>query len=141
MITFKTFYNFLPSEGKNIRETVFVKEQGFNEEFDEIDNISTHIICYFDNVPVGDARFYFDEKNKRYVLGRFAILKEYRLKGIGKKLLEETYKELKNINAKEIYLSAQKRAYDFYKKNGFEIIGDFYLEENYPHILMKKEIK
>ena len=31
-------YDELPLEAKKIREDVFVKEQGFNEEFDIVDN-------------------------------------------------------------------------------------------------------
>ena len=35
-------YNFLPDEAKEIRIKVFVEEQGFKQEFDELDSICTH---------------------------------------------------------------------------------------------------
>ena len=37
-------FDYLPLEAKNIRETVFVNEQGFNYEFDDIDDIATHLV-------------------------------------------------------------------------------------------------
>ena len=36
-------YNQLPDEAKEIRLEVFVKEQGFEEEFDDIDETAAHI--------------------------------------------------------------------------------------------------
>ena len=36
-MTIKT-YNELPAEAAKIREEVFVREQGFREEFDTVDN-------------------------------------------------------------------------------------------------------
>ena len=37
-------YDELPLEAKKIREDVFIKEQGFNEEFDIIDKTAKHIL-------------------------------------------------------------------------------------------------
>ena len=43
MIHFKTFTN-LPEESKMIRIKVFMEEQGFKNEFDDIDN---RLVVYF----------------------------------------------------------------------------------------------
>ena len=37
-------YDYLPQEAINIRTTVFSEEQGFKNEFDDIDKIATHIV-------------------------------------------------------------------------------------------------
>ena len=39
-------YNQLPDEAKEIRLEVFVKEQGFEEEFDDIDKTAAHIVLF-----------------------------------------------------------------------------------------------
>ena len=38
-----------------------------------------------------------------------------------------------------VELSAVETAVGFYQKQGFETIGDYYLETGVPHIYMKKE--
>ncbi len=37
-------YDFLSADAKIIRKQVFMEEQGFKNEFDDIDNISFHIV-------------------------------------------------------------------------------------------------
>ena len=39
-------YTELPKESYEIRKKVFVEEQGFKNEFDDIDKSSTHLVLY-----------------------------------------------------------------------------------------------
>ena len=39
-------YDSLPDEAVEIRENVFVKEQGFEKEFDEIDEKAIHLVMF-----------------------------------------------------------------------------------------------
>ena len=39
-------FTTLPQDAKDIRIEVFMKEQGFKNEFDEIDTISHHIVVF-----------------------------------------------------------------------------------------------
>ena len=134
-------YFDLREEEKFIRETVFVIEQGFKEEFDELDSLSTHFVYYQnDNKAVGCLRILFNKEKQIYQIGRVAILKEYRRKGIGKSLMLEAESYLRNMNVKRVYVSSQKRAEPFYTKIGYMKTGDYYLDENYPHLLMYKEL-
>ena len=64
MIEFKVT-NTLSEDEKMIRETVFLKEQKFTVEFDDTDNIATHIVMYLDNQPVGCCRLY---KQEMYII-------------------------------------------------------------------------
>ena len=75
-------YNALPEESVLIREEVFVKEQGFTEEFDTVDRRAAHLVAYDDSgVPVGTCRVFASDSDKIYYLGRLAVLKNFRNKG------------------------------------------------------------
>lgn len=50
-------YNQLPDEAKEIRLEVFVKEQGFEEEFDDIDETAAHIVLFDGSPPSESAAF------------------------------------------------------------------------------------
>ena len=45
--------NELTKDEMFIREEVFMQEQGFKNEFDDIDDSATHIVLYDDGSPVG----------------------------------------------------------------------------------------
>ena len=63
-------YDKLPSEAIMLRKLVFVDEQGFQNEFDEIDenDKTKHIVVYKDSEPIGTCRFYM--KDGEYNIGR-----------------------------------------------------------------------
>ena len=75
-------YDKLPKEAKDIRREVFVDEQGFKNEFDDIDNTAIHLVCYDKEKPIGTARIFYDEELKGYHFGRNNILLCYALVGI-----------------------------------------------------------
>ena len=121
-----------------IRKTVFMDEQGFFDEFDDIDPVALHAVVYDGDKPIGCGRVFLENGNAH--LGRIAVLLEYRKMGIGRILmqaLEQGARE--NLEFSHFELSAQKRAIGFYKSVGYEEIGEFYLDEGYPHITMIKE--
>ena len=123
---------------KIIREKVFVEEQGFENEFDDLDEQSFHLELYDDEI-VGCARMYtFD--HKVYILGRIAVLKEYRGKNYGSKLVEILENKARELKAERIELSAQVRASVFYEKLGYEKYGEEYFDEYCPHIKMIKKL-
>ena len=68
------FYKELPQAAKIIRTKVFMQEQGFENEFDDIDQHCLHLVIFKDDKPVGCARMF--EENQQMVLGRIAFLKE-----------------------------------------------------------------
>ena len=39
-------YDYLQEDAMNIRRNVFMSEQGYKNEFDEIDNRALHIVIY-----------------------------------------------------------------------------------------------
>lgn len=134
------FFNDLPEEGKAIRFKVFVDEQGFHNELDDIDNTALHLVLYADGIAAGAARMFTEDGGRAYHLGRIAVLPEYRGLYLGAMLVEEMCKKAKELGAEKCELSAQCRAKDFYKKQGFKEQGDVYLDEYCPHIFMVKSL-
>ena len=83
----KEFHN-LCDDAMKIRQKVFVEEQKFQDEFDEIDQRCITLVGYIDDQPVACSRAFFDEEEKKYKVGRFAVLKDYRKKGLGLEMLK-----------------------------------------------------
>ena len=55
-------YDSLPKEAEAIRRAVFMDEQGFKDEFDDIDGTAWHIVIFDGSVPAATCRVFFDEK-------------------------------------------------------------------------------
>jgi len=122
-----------------IREKVFIEEQKVTPqlEWDGLDEEAIHFLAYQDEKAIGCARAFVIENHMQ--LGRMAVLKEYRDEGIGSALIEKAITTAKLNQFSAIYISAQCNAIDFYKKFGFEVISDIYLDADIPHRDMKLE--
>ena len=128
----------LTEDVKKIRIEVFVDEQKFVDEFDDVDANATHI-CFFDgDFAWGICRFFPYGEDGTYKLGRIAIVKDYRKKGLGRFIMETAEKEIKKQGAEKIILGAQCRAQGFYEKCGYTPYGEVYKEEYCDHIMMQK---
>ena len=139
-LTFKSFEK-LPEDAKFIRTTVFVDEQGFVDEFDENDERAIHILMYLNKKVIGTSRIIYSKEHNCYVIGRFAILKEFRKQGYGKNLMDFTEKEIiKRYGHVQIGVSAQERVKDFYQKVGFSLTNEKYLDQDCPHVFMTKRL-
>lgn len=124
-----------------IRESVFVNEQGFQNEFDDIDAIAQHIVLYSDEEPIGCGRVYPDKNDPTlWHLGRLAILKPYRKCGYGSVIIAALEAKAQDFGATMIQLSAQEHAIPFYERCGYEVCGTSYLDEHVPHRDMKKAL-
>ncbi len=120
-----------------IREKVFIEEQEVTSqlEWDGMDKDAIHFLAFKDKKGVGYARAFVIQN--RMQLGRMAVLKEYRGEGIGSALIETAMTLAKLNQLSGIYISAQCHAIDFYKKFGFEVTSDIYLDAEIPHRDMK----
>ena len=54
-------YTTLPEAARQIRETVFIREQGFSLEFDETDHRAVHIVAWDGQQPARTCRVYSGE--------------------------------------------------------------------------------
>lgn len=66
-------------------------------------------------------------------IGRMAVLKSHRGKGVGRKLLQHAIAGAEKLGAKRIYLHAQVAVIGFYEKSGFRCVGPVFEEGKIPH--------
>jgi len=116
-----------------IREKVFIQEQKvmFQLEWDGKDEKAIHFLAYQDEKAIGCARAFVIENHMQ--LGRMAVLKEYRNNGIGSFLIEKAITTAKLNQLSKISISAQCHAINFYKKFGFEVTSEIYLDAGISH--------
>lgn len=123
-----------------IRKKVFVIEQKVdpNDEYDQFEETSHHFLAKLDGKPAGAARWRMTEKGIK--LERFAVLKEFRGKGIGQALVSAVLEDLRSYSLSEgqvVYLHAQLNAVSLYYKFGFRPVGDLFEECNIQHYKME----
>ncbi len=118
-----------------IRRIVFVIGQNCapDEEYDEYEKICQHFLAKYQGIQAGTCRI--RKTIDGFKLERFAVLQQFRGKKIGAALVENCLQKIQPTD-KKIYLHAQEHAVDFYKKFGFEPIGDKFFEANIPHYKM-----
>jgi predicted GNAT family N-acyltransferase len=122
-----------------IRRKVFVLEQEVDpaEEYDEYEISSAHFLAFYNGMPAGTCRIRKTEKGIK--LERFAVLKEYRKKGIGGALVEASLQHEWILGTDNyVYMHAQEHAIDFYKKYGFKTEGSRFMECDIAHFTMSK---
>ncbi len=132
-------YNKLPDYAVDIRNEVFVDEQGFKEEFDTDDNIATHLVGFIDGANVATARI-IPKEDGSFMIGRVAVKKSFRNHGIGAKIISECEKVIKELKGKTIYIHSQLQAVPFYEKQGYVPTGEKDFEENCEHWMLKKDL-
>lgn len=135
MIT-STIENTLTDDAKTIRRLVFIEEQGFQNEFDDIDNAARHIVLYENDRPAATGRWYV--KDGAAVIGRVAVLPEFRHMHLGAEVLRRLEEDAAAAGYHTIALSAQCRVRGFYEKQGYRAVGEPYLDEFCEHIRMEK---
>ena len=118
-----------------IRFAVFVEEQGVPRdiELDEHDPVSIHVVAFEDQQPVATGRLLPDGH-----IGRMAVLKDWRGRGIGALMLKSLVERAKQRGDREVALSAQVQAVPFYRAHGFSPEGDEYLEAGIRHQAMRR---
>lgn len=134
------FYDALPPEGRELRTRVFVDEQGFKNEFDETDGTAVHAVLFEGGAPVAVGRFFAGERAGEYVIGRVAVDKPFRGKGLGAETVGLIEREILLRGGVRTRLHAQVSAAGFYKKLGYAVTGGEELDEGCPHVWMEKRI-
>jgi len=117
----------------SIRVRVFVKEQGVPREMelDEEDKTAIHFLATLDARPVGTARMII--KRGQAKIGRMAVLKSCRGKGIGQELLKSAVRLARRRRIRRIFLHAQIQVVGFYEKIGFRAVGPIFREAGIRH--------
>ena len=127
----------LTEECRYIRQTVFVDEQGFQVEFDQLDDTAVHFLICVDGHPAATARMMTGETGE-YIIGRVAVLPQYRSDHLGSRIMQLAHREAERRGGKKTVVSAQCRVQPFYESLGYVASGAIYLDEFCEHIHMEK---
>ena len=119
-----------------LRSEVFVVEQDcVYQDIDNKDQIAIHLFYKKEEKIIGYTRIF--KKGDYYEnpsIGRVVVSKNKRGKDLGKEIMLESMKYIKNnIKGEKIELSAQVYLDNFYKDLGFYSKGEEYLEDGIPH--------
>ena len=121
-------------QASNVRQKVFIEEQGFSKEFDDIDAKAYHVVIFQGETAVATGRLF--ESENGWHIGRVAVLPELRGCKLGERVMRELEHKAKDLGVKKITLSAQVQALGFYEKLGYVSLGDLHYDEHCPHITM-----
>ncbi|WP_396176256.1 GNAT family N-acetyltransferase [Flavobacterium sp.] len=129
-------YNLL-----QLRSEVFVVEQNcVYQDIDGKDEKAIHLIGEDNGKIVAYARIfkpndYFEQAS----IGRVVVKESYRDKKLGHLLMREAIRVIEtHFEETKITISAQLYLKKFYESHGFVQTSEMYLEDDIPHIEMKK---
>lgn len=118
-----------------LREAVFIQEQQvpLALEWDGLDTTAQHLLALSEaGEAIGCARLTGDGS-----IGRMAVLKQWRGKGVGMALLQYAIHFYEQRDIQRITLSAQTHAIGFYEKAGFKVCSSPYLDAGIWHVDMQ----
>jgi predicted GNAT family N-acyltransferase len=121
-----------------VRDPVFIDEQKvpIEDEIDAFDPLSKHVIARdVGNRPIGTGRI-----SPERVIGRMAVISEWRGRGVGEALLNALLDQARALGYPAVELHAQSHAIRFYEKFGFEAFGDEFDECGIMHRMMRIEL-
>jgi ElaA protein len=125
-----------------LRAEVFIVEQNcVYQDIDGKDSKALHLLGKFDGKIVAYARLfksgdYFENAS----IGRVVIAADYRDKKWGHEMMQQAIKGIEtHFNENKITISAQLYLQKFYESHGFVQTSEMYLEDDIPHIQMKRE--
>jgi ElaA protein len=116
-----------------IRRVVFIEEQAVPAELevDGLDAQALHLLATFDGRSVGTARMLL--KGDTGKIGRVAVLRDARGRGIGAALIRAAVEELRRRGLSRARLGSQVHAIPFYEGLGFVAEGPVYDDAGIPH--------
>lgn len=126
-----------------------VRVQGMNrqyhislrDEFDEHDGDGTrYIVLLDDEYPIATCRFY-ELDPTAVMVGRVVVLPEYRSRSLGRKVLEEAQRWIKELGYSTIRIDSRTEAVGFYEKLGFNRMDDEVIKSwSFDCVRMRKKI-
>ncbi|MFM2213134.1 MAG: hypothetical protein RL427_397 [Bacteroidota bacterium] len=125
-----------------LRSEVFVVEQNcVYQDIDGKDGKALHLIGLENDQIVAYARLF--KPNDYFIqasIGRVVVKPSHRAKQLGHQLMHEAIKHIRlQYNETNITISAQLYLKGFYESHGFIQTSEMYLEDDIPHIEMKRQ--
>ena len=121
-----------------VRDPVFVDEQNvpIEDEIDALDPLSRHVVARdAEDRPIGTGRL-----SPERLIGRMAVLKEWRGRGVGEALLAALLDQARALGYPAVELHAQSHAIPFYERFGFTAYGAEFDECGILHRMMRIEL-
>ncbi len=124
-----------------LRSEVFVVEQNcVYQDIDGKDQKAIHVLGYSDGILVAYSRLF---KPKDYFefssIGRVIVKESHRDKKLGHELMQVSIDAITALfKETNITISAQLYLKNFYESHDFVVVGESYLEDDIPHIEMKR---
>ena len=125
-----------------LRSEVFVVEQNcVYQDVDGKDQKALHVLGFLENEIVAytrifDKGYYFEEAS----IGRVVVSPKVRAKKWGHDLMKISIEAVeKEFKTSAITISAQEYLKKFYEAHQFEQTSAMYLEDDIPHIQMKRK--
>lgn len=125
-----------------VRRVVFMDEQGYENEFDAIDEDQNciHVTLYVDGELAGCSRV-FPEELERVADAEAPVLPAMRRRGLASAIVEASAVCARDAGAKLIKLHAQEYVLPLYAKVGYTQIAPVdYEDEGQPHVWMAKRV-
>lgn len=134
----EALYAELSEQIRSVRFCVFVEEQKVPAELemDDRDSVSTHVVAWAGESPIGTGRLLEDGH-----IGRVAVLAEWRRKGVGKAIMRSLMELARSRGLAQVELSAQTHAVGFYERLGFQAVSGAYLEAGIEHVHMVSRLR
>lgn len=122
-----------------LRQDIFIIEQNcIYDDIDGLDYESAHLLLLGDDTSlIGYLRLVpAGKKFDGLSLGRIAIKKKYRGKGLGKKLVKKGLTIAKKWGETSARIEAQAHLENYYADLGFKTNSEIYEVDGIPHIQM-----
>ncbi len=124
-----------------LRSEVFVVEQNcVYQDIDGKDEKAIHVLGYYEGVLAAYSRLF--KPNEYFAdssIGRVIVRPSHRDKKLGHDLMKASIDAVKELfHETNITISAQLYLQKFYESHGFVTVGESYLEDDIPHIEMRK---
>ncbi|QXB93091.1 GNAT family N-acetyltransferase [Providencia rettgeri] len=133
----------LVEDAFDLRQQVFTHEQGFPADIDvdEYDDTALHVVLYLNQHPAAVLRCILFEETGLVKVGRVAVQKQHRGKGLGRELMKFVEHYAQQHHFKKIGLSAQHTAIEFYHSLKYQTEGEIYDEDGMDHIYMTRSLE
>ena len=128
--------------GYALRRDVFEKEQNIPRPLDRdpYDYSADHVVALDDaGRCVGTGRVVrMDARTAQ--IGRMAVAKNQRRHGVGALVLEALERMAGMRGISDLTVNSQLPAESFYANRGYARVGDVFLDQGVPHVVMRKSL-
>ena len=130
----------LMEKALDLRREVFVEEQHVPEELeiDEDDRFAFHVLMLKDEEAVATLRMLAHGESIK--IGRVAVKKEYRKRGLGTRLMKQAIEHAVRGEFADAILDAQIESIPFYERLGFVEEGEIFMDAGIPHKRMRLKL-